>query len=327
LLIRFHKTDLHREYIARIVQRLRLAASDREAFVALVKRGCEFLGVRDTENKVSLVQRGDFFSREMLDALLCGGEPYRTGPAEHIWRCMLGAELVLDVSIPSHNLFVTHKLILPVLIAHVSADTLENVFYPPSNLCSRYKDAIVAIDVELVDGTRSRGTGFVVRVGQKPMLVTCKHNVEAAKVIDVKTAAGRQLQVGTPTISNHFDVASWKLDTQHPEPLLRLHDGDVDIFDDVFTFGYPRVPGAASDLVAHRGEVNGFAETYLDGVSPALLISNLVSPGSSGCPVLNKSGFCVGMVFRWLEGEYPFQKSAAKFSAALPARVLFDSLV
>jgi S1-C subfamily serine protease len=101
-------------------------------------------------------------------------------------------------------------------------------------------------------------------------------------------------------------------------PILSLRD-DLEVFDEVYTLGFPHVPCAISHAVGHRGEVNGFANLFLGG-SDIILISNLVSPGNSGGPVLDRDGFCVGMSIKWLEGEWDGEK--ARFSAALPAALL-----
>lgn len=57
-----------------------------------------------------------------------------------------------------------------------------------------------------------------------------------------------------------------------------------------------------------------------------LIISNLVAPGSSGGPVLDRAGRCVGMTIQWLEGEYE-GAGYSKFSAAMPKSVIVAELI
>ena len=97
----------------------------------------------------------------------------------------------------------------------------------------------------------------------------------------------------------------------------------AEVFDDVYTLGFPKVPGSQSILLGHRGEVNAITDHYLQRCR-LLVISNLVSPGSSGGPVLDRYGRCVGMTVDWLEGEWAGEK--ARFSAALPAREIMETL-
>ena len=97
------------------------------------------------------------------------------------------------------------------------------------------------------------------------------------------------------------------------------------MFDEVYTLGYPNVPGAMPVLMGHRGEVNAVADLYLQK-SPAIIISNLVAPGSSGCPVITADGRCVGMTISWLEGEAD-GGARTRFSAALPAASILEAMM
>ena len=122
-----------------------------------------------------------------------------------------------------------------------------------------------------------------------------------------------------PILSDTLDAAALVLEELPGARIPICMTVDVETFDEVFTLGFPKVPGAHPTLVGHRGEVNGRAGIYLDK-SPALLISNIVSPGSSGCPGLTREGLCVGMTTRWLEA--PDEQGGARFSAALPSDAL-----
>jgi hypothetical protein len=97
----------------------------------------------------------------------------------------------------------------------------------------------------------------------------------------------------------------------------------IAVFDELFTVGYPMLPLAVSSLVGHRGELNGYSTYYQTG-HPLMIVSNLVSPGSSGCPILQRLGFAAGMTTRWLEAEYG--EDRVRFSAGIPAQALVDHL-
>ena len=74
--------------------------------------------------------------------------------------------------------------------------------------------------------------------------------------------------------------------------------------------------------------MNGRANLYVEKC-PALIISNLVSPGNSGGPVLTRDGHCVGMTINWLEGEHleGGKIERMRFAAALPAQLLREAIV
>jgi len=221
-----------------------------------------------------------------------------------------------------------HQIDTRRLLDHLRDGTFCNLFHPPSALVTHYAPSVVAIDVATASGGCSRGSGFVVSIDDsgKCWLVTCRHNVdpnEGITVTAITSAAGRALEVGDPYLSEACDVAIYPLVGDFNSTPIVLHDAG-EVFDDVYTLGFPRVPGAQPLMLGHRGEINGRAHLYLRKCE-AIIISNLVSPGSSGCPVLDKNGRCLGMTIRWLEGEWGGEK--ARFSAALPASTLLAEFV
>lgn len=111
-----------------------------------------------------------------------------------------------------------------------------------------------------------------------------------------------------PTVDRRDEAAA-------PPPVLMRSD-----------IGYPLVPRTESVFFGHGKEVNGRAHLWVERC-PVLVISNLVSPGSSGRPVLIRDGQCVGITINWLEDRLhgPEETERMRFSAALPAVLLRDS--
>ena len=221
--------------------------------------------------------------------------------------------------------FVDHCLILPLLIEHLQPKTFQNIFAPPAALIKRYENSIVAIDVTTSKGP-ARGTGFFAAPSQhsRPLLYTCKHNIDPAEgmtISSISFASGQKINFGTPECHATEDLAIIPyFDFQPAEPVFHFRT-EVEAFDEVYTLGFPLVPCAEPMIVAHRGEVNGTAKLYIGGTT-VILVSNLNSPGNSGGPLLDRSGFCVGMSIKWLEGDWDGEK--ARFSAALPAAIIKD---
>lgn len=298
---------------------------DRPAFDEILKKGLAFKQAEHIEEKLELCRRG-YFSKEMLEAMISGGESYYFHPTPFLWKCMLDNH-ILSPTLESLKFALCDQTIdLHRLQRHLLAETFLNLFAPPSGLMQRYSDAIVAIDGEK-DGVECRGSGFLVRREYETttFLVTCRHNVDPAQSVRVRsitTAKGENVPVGSFTMDENHDIAVMPVEST-ARPVFVLGDSP-EIFDEVYTLGYPYLPGAMSALVGHKGELNGFTQNYLQR-SPIILISNLVSPGSSGCPVLSREGFCVGMTTTRMEG-LGSDGNRTGFSAALPAWLIKHAL-
>lgn len=318
-----HANPAYLEQFQQAEERFNLLFNDSDAFYALVAAGLKFMDASHAEAKLNLL-RSNFFSEELLQAMICAGQSYKMAPVHYIWQRLAEREIVMRATGYMPGALADHHLVLPLLLEHLRAHTFANLFAPPSALIERYAHAIVAIDVRTRSGTSSRGTGFlgIAADGRAPRIYTCKHNVDpeaAIEIVAVTAADGTVLNYGLPHCHPTEDLAVLPLaGVDRPEPLFRFRD-KVEVFDEVYTLGYPLVPCAETAVVGHRGEVNGVANLYLGG-SSILLISNLVSPGNSGGPLLDRDGFCVGMSIKWLEGEWDGER--ARFSAALPASLV-----
>lgn len=316
---------LYAEHIADFKKFMPLIFTAKDEFRARIQAGLKFKNSQHVDKKLALLEM-DFFSEELLEALLSGGNSFAPLATHLIWQRLEEAKIVVKALGAMPNVLVDHHIDLGALSRHIVYDTLHNIFFPPANLPRRYQEAIVAVDV-VKDGDERRGSGFVINneKNNRDYIVTCRHNVDVLDGIDIKeisTVSGEKLEYADLVVSTKYDVAVMTLLKPTKGPPFYLGN-DIEMFDDVYTLGYPSLPGALPVLLGHRGELNARAELYVEKC-PALIISNLVSPGSSGCPVLNRAGRCVGMTIRWLEGEWGQEKM--RFSAALPSAVIQEVL-
>jgi hypothetical protein len=307
-------------------QRLRLMFDDTQSYETLIERGLNFSNRTNVAEKLRLTQ-SNYFSLELFQSLICGGESYRTGPVNFIWSRLVAARIMIPAFGHMPGAFVDHAIDVPTLLEHLHGETFLNLFAPPSALPERYGNAILAIDVER-NGTPYRGSGFIAQSSHDafPKIVTCRHNIDPADGIvvqSVTTASGRTLKTGASIFSDRYDLCILPLADEVQSPVFRFNKM-VEMFDEVFTLGYPSLPGAMPVLTGHKGEVNAIADLYVQR-SPAIIISNLVAPGSSGGPVLTADGRCAGMTIRWLEGEME-DGEKTRFSAALPASAIFEEM-
>lgn len=303
---------------------------DPSAFEERLRAGLRFSGPDEyAENKIGLTRHIGLFSLELFQAMICGGDSFKPMLVSILWDRLLDAGIVMKSMPAAKGIpFADHQINQPLLAWHLQDGTFINLFASPARLPERYASAVAAVDV-ILNGDQSRGTGFVVQRARQQYFVTCKHNVDPADGIKLETvtsAAGEPLQLGEIVLSERYDIAVARLTCSVSGPCFVFSDV-VEVFDEVFTLGYPLVPRAESTLLGHRGEMNGRTNLYMERC-PALLISNLVSPGSSGGPVLTRDGHCVGMTIRWLEGEWGEKEKLEKmrFSAALPAELLRETV-
>lgn len=318
------------EYAERAAHWFNVRFENQDAFEARLRAGLKFSGGDQyDENKVGLTRHLGMFSLELFQAMICGGESYKPMLVAILWDRLLEAGVVMKAVASMKGIpFADHQINQGLLLWHLRDRTFANLFASPARLPERYAGAVAAVDV-LIKGDQSRGTGFVVQEDYRQFFVTCKHNVDPADGIAleaVTSVAGDVLQLGDMVLSGRYDIAVARLTRRIDGPCFVLSDA-VEVFDEMFTLGYPMVPRAESVLLGHRGEMNGRANLYMERC-PALLISNLVSPGSSGGPVLTRDGHCVGMTIRWLEGEWGEKEKLEKmrFSAALPAELLREAI-
>ena len=318
------------EYARLAEQWFKVKFGDQVKFEARLRAGLLFNGPDPhAENKIEQTRLMGLFSLELFQAMICGGASFRPMYVSIVWDRLLAAGVVFKALAAVTGLpFADHHIDEARLSLHLGDGTFANLFASPACLLDRYQHALTAVDVTKgVD--QLRGTGFVVMHLQRLCFVTCKHNVNTSEGIAVKvitSSSEKTLHLGPIKLSEAYDIATARLERSFEGPCFAFSDL-VEVFDEVFTLGYPYVPRAESMLLGHRGEMNGRANLYVEKC-PALIISNLVSPGSSGGPVLTRDGHCVGMTINWLEGEWGQTEKLEKmrFSAALPAEILREAV-
>lgn len=310
------------EIIPIVENRFSLLFINPPAALELIKAGLKFKCARQIDGPLRLLSEMNLFSEDLLEAMVSGGESFKPAAVAFIWERLVAARLVRRSFGSNWGAIVDHLLDPMLIRTHLRDDTFRNLFSAPAALPKRYASALLAVDVKKKDGADARGSGFLIVQAGRPWVVTCRHNVDPADdIMEVRISDvnGIPVAIGTPILSSDHDIALYHV-ADPIGPAFRLTP-DAAMFDEVYTLGYPSIPGAQSLVVGHRGEVNGLADLYLQR-TPALLISNLVAPGSSGCPVLLRDGHCVGMTMRWLEGQYDDER--LRYSAALPASVISD---
>jgi S1-C subfamily serine protease len=321
--LNLHLKPAYQRQFVSVEKRFNLLFEDTSVFREIIANGLRFMNAAHADEKLNLIN-SNFFSEELLQAMICGGESYNTAPVNYIWQRLVDHKIVIRATGHMPGAFVDHSLVLPLLLEHLRAKTLANIFAPSASLIERYKSAIVAIDVRTALGSESRGTGFfaVESEGRSAKLYTCRHNVDPdanIEILRITSAAGETISFGTPRCHPTEDLAVIPVSQADTPELVFFFREEAEVFDEVYTLGFPMIPCAEASVVGHRGEVNGTAKLYLGG-SDVLLISNLVSPGNSGGPMIDRDGFCIGMSIKWLEGEWEGER--ARFSAALPASLI-----
>jgi S1-C subfamily serine protease len=240
--------------------------------------------------------------------------------------------LVADNDFQLPNQYVRYQWNKAGISLFKTLSILDNVLLGRAYVASKYKTSIPAIIVEK-DGVERIGTGFLVHnhfsgkhFDGNGHIFTARHNVDPADGIRLA-----RFETGTPIefesrgdwkFHPTLDIAAMQVFSKGAIPIYPM--GDATILSRTISLGYPQISTSdGPSLLAHSGELNAVITSYFDQ-KQYLIVSNNVSPGNSGGPVLNDAGLCVGMVIRSLETEH--EGGITKANAAIPARELQDFL-
>lgn len=189
---------------------------------------------------------------------------------------------------------------------HAAYGTCDFLAFGFPFIREHFRGAVRPVLVEHSDGRPDIGTCFAI-VGNR--IVTAVHCIERmnAVVIDGVGPDAGLVSVHRP-VAEVIDLAvlTYDRDPLPAVPKFKVATGDV--LDEVLTMGFPPVPGfdpvqvaetanlaARSSLKASIGDVVGHGDSYL-GRQEYLLVSARVKGGNSGGPVVNRSGFVIGVV-------------------------------
>jgi S1-C subfamily serine protease len=299
-----------------------------DAYKALVL--AELGDGHDFDQRKLLLEFGNFNIGDLCQ-LLVAVDPQKTGVripiVSALLRRLLDWALVFDNDFGLANQYARYSWSKEAIGLFRTLDILDNVLLGRQHIVQKYSPSVPAIIVEK-DGVERVGTGFLVHdhysgkfFSGRGFIVTAKHNVdreERSKFLRFGGDASLQFEPEGTEWSCHptLDLAAMRVTTSsQAKPLYPL--GDPLVLSPTISMGYPAIATTdGSYLLAHSGELNALVTSYLDKQS-YLVISNDVSPGNSGGPVLDDSGLCVGMVIRALETEH--EGGTSKRNVALRA--------
>ncbi|WP_426411499.1 trypsin-like peptidase domain-containing protein [Bradyrhizobium ganzhouense] len=297
------------------------AVRDPLEYSSLVEK--VFAGAR-TNPSIPLLKQGNFRTVDfmLLVANFSTSGSTNGSAVTRILKKLLDLALVgdLDLGLQGHYPYAWQRENIETAIQR---DILSNLLRGPSFIVERYRPSVVAIEV--VKGRDIHvGTGFFVnsRV-HGPVLVTAKHNVDPDEGVSVRGlvgTSGSHYQIKSEWIRHSTaDLAFVPIELRG-EPVPINLASSSEILEQTITLGFPKVSTADNVyLLAHRGELNAKIKSYQDQ-SEYLLISNSVSPGSSGSPVLNTDGEAIGLVVRSLETRH--EGGINMVSSAVPAQAI-----
>ncbi|MDJ0661461.1 MAG: serine protease [Crocosphaera sp.] len=192
-------------------------------------------------------------------------------------------------------------------------------------IIQKYRKSVFKIEVINSEGYLSLGTGFLCH--KQDIIITNKHIVENHSINQIYDEENNIIDFDADRIklSKKDDIALiWLKNKLSIEGIMPSFD--LKILNQVITMGYPRIPTSKeSCLVVHLGEINSTIENFQG--NKLFLISTRTSPGSSGSPILDKSGRFVGIVSENLFEEHSFkEKGITPYHAGIPASLISQFL-
>ncbi len=157
-------------------------------------------------------------------------------------------------------------------------------------LMEKYKPFIVRFEGSYKNGSSGTGSGIII---DEKTILTCRHNLTDLDEYDCYLGESKLCllehkyhdvhDIGIVKLANPINIS--------PFPYF----GIPYVLDDTLTMGYPPLRGMKdAALISQKGEINAICKNWED--CDCITISSTVRPGNSGCPVISKSGYIVGVV-------------------------------
>ena len=207
-----------------------------------------------------------------------------------ISRLLVIAVLASTLSRPATSQELHQKAVGPGQIAHQQSKT-ESKNIEWTEIVARTSPAVVVIETD-----EGFGSGFVIK--PDGIIVTNNHVVANAKSLAIKFSSG-EVYMNVYLLSSDpvHDLAILKIEGVDL-PVVNLgNSNNVQLGDEVLLVGTPE----GLEQTVSNGLISGIR---IDNGARVLQTSAAASPGSSGGPLLNRSGEVVGiMSFKLVNGE------------------------
>ena len=180
------------------------------------------------------------------------------------------------------------------------------LFYGFKSITDRFSESVRPVVITKKDDSIDIGTSFL--LGNHHTLVTAKHVVEEAKLIQIKDLKGNFINAEKIVISKNknIDIAFILVSEEAFKGIPAFNSTEHKILEEIITIGYPPIPGFDAIQIFEQASVNNsikfskgqiIAEdkAYIDQID-YFLINAKVKGGNSGSPVINKLGNVLGMV-------------------------------
>lgn len=161
-------------------------------------------------------------------------------------------------------------------------------------IARRLQDSVVVLEVDMVGDTpTSTGTGFF--ISPEGYIATNHHVIEGAHSIVARTHGEAKYRIDAILADDEEnDLAILRAEKGNYVPLALGHSSQVEVGDRVVVLGNP----LGLDFTLSEGIVSAIRgrDELKDPAMPHVQISAPISHGSSGSPVVNRSGEVVGIV-------------------------------
>jgi serine protease Do len=172
-------------------------------------------------------------------------------------------------------------------------------------LAEHFKNSVVPVVIIDKYDKLDIGTGFIVH---DKMIWTARHVIETAKRVQIQAPNGSLVTASSVTWpkDNRKDFACVNLSENYFTDVPKFRIRDHEVLEDILLMGYPPLPGfdafqiyeqatISNTYKLSKGKVIGNEQSYLDRLN-YFVINAKVKGGNSGSPVINASGYVVGMV-------------------------------